>query len=717
MRRCLAILLLGLVMASAPMARQTPQKPPVFRAGVDAVLVDFTVVDGDGRFVRDLSRDDIEVLEDNRRQSITSFSRVDIPSGRDRPATFAGAYVDRDSVSNTDGDGRLYLIALDDAHLYPLRAGVAKAIARQFVERNLGVNDRAALVAMSGRYALAREFTGNRQQLLAAIDKLAGRFATTSNTGDLVDLAGGATGTSTLDIPKPMPLPAGANTPATMSAKATFRYLERLATWMGDVDGHRKSIVFISEGFSADLPGDRILHALTPAMPASTNSAGPSDVAAVAVSGALDSSGSTSVFDGANALTGDVAALRDVVAAAARANVSIYTIDPRGQPGGPRTTIDPGPNIDNDPLSAPERAARNVLTALADETGGFSLQHSNDFTAAYDRIVLESSSYYVLGYVSDRAKNDGKFRRIRVRARRPGLRVRARSGYVARSDKPAKREQPPAGWTDDHLTLINGPVPRTGLGLRVTAVPFRQSSSTSAVSVVVEAGGDDLKSVSGSAMPRDGFTIVAIAADPDGKVQARGHVRFERPSGISDAAVPKGVRFVSRMELKPGRYALRIAASDGTGDPASRGSVYLDLDVPDFSKGPVTMSGVAVTSSRAAERTTMGAASLADSLDSPVTASRVFERGDVLTTFARIYSNRKDTAINVLTSIQKPDGVVVFSARERVEAAQTSSYPGATHSARVPLRDLEAGDYLLTIEASAAVAGGQAARHVVFSVK
>jgi hypothetical protein len=171
------------------------------------------------------------------------------------------------------------------------------------------------------------------------------------------------------------------------------------------------------------------------------------------------------------------------------------------------------------------------------------------------------------------------------------------------------------------------------------------------------------------------------------------------------------------MELKPGRYALRVAASDGTGDPASRGSVYFELDVPDFSKGPLTMSGVAVTSNRAAERTTIGTASLTERLDSPVTASRVFERGDVLTTFARIYSNRKGVPINVVVSVQKPDGVITFSARERIEGAQTSSYPGVAHSARIPLRDLEAGDYLLTIAASTAVAGEKADRHVVFSVK
>ena len=55
-----------------------------------------------------------------------------------------------------------------------------------------------------------------------------------------------------------------------------------------------------------------------------------------------------------------------------------------------------------------------------------------------------------------------------------------------------------------------------------------------------------------------------------------------------------GLRALSRVELPPGRYQLRVAANELSSKAV--GTVLYDLDVPDFTKAPLTMSGVALTS-------------------------------------------------------------------------------------------------------------------------
>ena len=78
------------LLAGVTLAGQTSQTPvpqtPTFKVQVDFVDVDVLVTDQQGRFVRDLTKDDFQVFEDGKRQSIANFSVVDIPVERfDRP--------------------------------------------------------------------------------------------------------------------------------------------------------------------------------------------------------------------------------------------------------------------------------------------------------------------------------------------------------------------------------------------------------------------------------------------------------------------------------------------------------------------------------------------------------------------------------------------------------------------------------------------------------
>jgi VWFA-related protein len=72
-----------------------------------------------------------------------------------------------------------------------------------------------------------------------------------------------------------------------------------------------------------------------------------------------------------------------------------------------------------------------VLGRLANETGGFLIDNTNDLGKGVARIQVERTTYYLLGYQPTNVALDGKFRKVTVKVKRGKYTVRARPGYVA----------------------------------------------------------------------------------------------------------------------------------------------------------------------------------------------------------------------------------------------------------------------------------------------
>jgi hypothetical protein len=129
---------------------------------------------------------------------------------------------------------------------------------------------------------------------------------------------------------------------------------------------------------------------------------------------------------------------RDIRQEANRSNVAFYPIDPRGLTSFDEPIMKPGTAGPPPPPLPPsvDRARLNArlesLRTLAADTDGLAIVQTNELERGFQRIVADLSSYYLLGYYSDR-RMDGRFHSIRVRVKRPGVQVRARSGYLAPS--------------------------------------------------------------------------------------------------------------------------------------------------------------------------------------------------------------------------------------------------------------------------------------------
>ena len=104
------------------------QQQPTFRSDIALVQLDVRVVDDDGRFVRDLTSSDLQIFEDGQRQTISAFALVDIPiaGGVRQPMA-----VPSDVVTNASaGQGRLFVLVLDDLNTHPLRGVTIRELAK-----------------------------------------------------------------------------------------------------------------------------------------------------------------------------------------------------------------------------------------------------------------------------------------------------------------------------------------------------------------------------------------------------------------------------------------------------------------------------------------------------------------------------------------------------------------------------------------------------------
>jgi hypothetical protein len=167
---------------------------------------------------------------------------------------------------------------------------------------------------------------------------------------------------------------------------------------------------------------------------------------------------------------------------------------------------------------------------------------------------------------------------------------------------------------------------------------------------------------------------------------------------------------------------LRAAAADQGGNRS--GSVLYDIEVPDFRKPGLSMSGLSITSaSGSATPTVRPKDPLKDFLPGPPVTMREFDRADVLGLFAEFYENAPGAPTHVLeitTTVRADDGRVLFENREERSSADLQGASGGYgYSHQIPLRDIPPGTYVIRVEgrSRANAAGPVLGRDVLVRVR
>ncbi|HEX6465037.1 MAG TPA: VWA domain-containing protein, partial [Vicinamibacterales bacterium] len=321
-------------------------------------------------------------------------------------------------------------------------------------------------------------------------------------------------------------------------------------------------------------------------------------------------------------------------------NVTIYSLDPRGLDMNLRHS--------------------DVLLSLATETGG--KQFTNNYPAAsLKEIVRNASAFYLLGYVSAKNPVDGKFHKIAVHVKRPGIEVKARTGYFAPSPvevdvaaKRAKDAAPPEISKALEPLLNDSPVTVTGdlwAGARpnadsvpsITAVWTPRSTGQPAQKSWLRASGDD------------------------------GHIYFDGP-------------FDDRLTFNaaPGPLHLRHQLIESDGSRIDRQDAT--IDVPDF-RAAVTLTTPAVYRARTPlELRTLLAAT------NPIPyAGRQFDRTDrVLVRFSVVGAGAADATVTAHLLSKTGSALATLP----LKSAQTG------YELDLPVSSIAHGEYVITFEAS-----------------
>ena len=298
-----------------------------------------------------------------------------------------------------------------------------------------------------------------------------------------------------------------------------------------------------------------------------------------------------------------------VIDAANRANVSIYTMDAAGlraesEQAKIRDTVNQaagvgintaysGNSASDGPLTKGLEANEGVLRQdpqsglgqLAVETGGVLFDSTNNLRVGFERIDDDLHNYYMLGYTPSNDVFDGRFRKIDVKVKRPGVIVSARRGYFAVRDVGGA---PINSWEAPALgALEQKPLPNA-FPVRAVALRFPERDRQGLVPVLVEftTAGITFQPSADKKTYTSDFAVIARFLDENNQVVRKVSQHYEVNGSIDrlETAKQGDVIFYREPELPPGTYTMEAIVYDAPSGKASVRLSTVEVTKPDPSK-------------------------------------------------------------------------------------------------------------------------------------
>jgi len=690
--------------------RPTPQKAEdadVVRITTNLVQVDAVVTDKNGKVVTDLKPNEVEIYEDGHKQKITNFSYYvadSNPTARDEKQVATKPDKNTPFIPPTvlklEDVRRTIALVVDDLGLSFESTYYVRQALKKFVDQQMQSGDLVAIIRTSGGMGALQQFTSDKRQLYAAIDRLKynaiGRggvsaFAPIESSNINNSAAADDLNTAQEDFDQFR---------EDIFAVGTLGALNYVIRGLRELPG-RKSILLLSDGikiFNRDDPGrsDRVL-----------------------------------------------AGLQRLTDLANRASVVIYTMDARGLQTLGITAADNVSGMSaqqvEDQLSnrhADFFESQNGLNYLAQQTGGMAIRNTNDLSGGIRRVLEDQRGYYLIGYRPDQSTFDPrtgrrKFHKLKLEVTRPGkFTVRMRNGFFGVTDE--ERNPRPATLAQQLVRALSSPFNSTGVHLQLTSLFANDVKVGSFMKSVLHIDPHDL-TFTDEANNRHKcvFDVLAmtfgdngVPVDQSGKtftIQLNDdwYKRVQRDGLVYYVTVPI---------KKPGAYQLRMSLRDSSSERIGSASQF--VEVPDLKKNRLALSGLSISGSFPNQRpsqskpsttdpatTNNAAAQVAQSDDgadqgnaeaSP--AVRHFTRGMALDYGFMIYNARLDKATNhpQLTTQARlfRNGKEVFTGRTNPYDAKTQTDPKRLiGGGRILLgTDLVPGDYVVQIIVTDALA-------------
>jgi VWFA-related protein len=536
---------------------QTPQADPVFKSGVNLVVVDVTVLDKAGKEVSGLKKSDFVVLEDGKPQNLTVFefqklAPTDAPLTEAPPPPTIAKEKDpnagrQQQITVTPGkiqyqDRRLMVMLFDFSDMAVQEQIRTRDSALDFVKKKMSPSDLVAVMTNTSQLNVVQDFTADKDLLIQTINKF--------QVGVGSDLAvDGGNGDST----------------------------------SGDDDG---------SAFQADetefniFNTDRKLSSLEAA--AKMLSALPEKKALLYFSSGISKQG-----------VENQSQLRSTINTANRSNVSFYPIDARGlnalPPGGDASHPAARSNsMFTGSAVASQRAkfedTQETVVSLAADTGGKAFLDDNDLALGIQNAQNDVKSYYILGYNSTNEKEDGKFRRVTIRMANKELQASSKlnykSGYFASKTFAKFTSADKESQLQDALMLGD---PVTDLPMAVETDFFRLSKTSYFVPVSLKIPGSELAFAKKGPKEQTDFDFIGQIRDMKGKLA--GQVRDGITIKLTEENVAKlsqsSIQYDTGFSIAPGQYHLKLLAREN--QTGKMGTFETTFTIPDLSTQPQGM--------------------------------------------------------------------------------------------------------------------------------
>ncbi len=706
-------LLIACSEARAQSVQSTPSPSPkpqddVVRVYTELVQTDVMVFDKQGKFVNGLTADNFELRIDGKPRPIQAFEQI--TAGSDEESQLAAA-----RGSNTINlkrpapldRGRIVFFFVDDFHMDLPGLNSAKKVITQFVEKEMGQNDQAAIASATGQIGFLQQLTTDRMILRKALERLNPRTYSVRDAdippmSDYQALLIDRLDRQVFDffVAETMRVNIGMrqDTAAALVRGRASQIQAQSARINQNTLGSLENLIKSARG----LPGRKIVFFLSGG------------------------------FFVDNRHGNDIDKMRQITNAAAKSGVVIYSMDTRGLVASLQDASSDRPFDPFGQLSLSDHqelgASQDGLNALAADTGGKATFNTNDLRKGLLPALKETSTYYLLAWKPDPAsQKQGRFRNLEVKLiGRPDLTVRVRKGYfdldpapapaTAKATQPAPNKPTPTLLRESIAAIY----PTRELPILLSADYYDLPVKGPTISTAIQIPGEFLVFYERpDAKIQAAIDLTGVYFDEKGVARANFMERIvtTAPSLEQAQTYHNDITFTYPAQLPPGIYQVRVAARD---DKSGRiGAAHAWVEIPNLTDKKLAMSSLLL-----GERTQAPMTNVSNSSGSnPValSASHRFSRDSTMRFLIFTYNTLPSPAdqkpdIVVQVQVIRDDQPVITTALRKVSTDGVIDLGRLPYAAELPLAELIPGRYVLQVTVIDRVSKQSTSRQTHFDV-
>ncbi len=776
---CAAFPLAGFAQDSQPAtpapAAANPQQPlqvgPTIKKEARLVLVDAVVTDKKGNYVHDLAQNDFKVYEDNKEQPITSFSNgANSPGPQNQQKHFLVLFFDNSSMAVPDQIS-------------------ARAAATKFIDANAAPDNLMAVVEFGGTLRIVQNFTADAALLQAAAKNVKGSYV--ASNADPGGPGASLVSTPGMGNFSNMETDFGARS-MLLSVRTLAKNLrsvpgrkilvlfssgfpltaERQSELTATIDACNKANVAVypldARGLVAPVPGGGAASIRTNPRTSTTavashqshsnhlNHSNQSHRAGLLLASYPDpqrpggggAGGGTGGGGGGRGGTGGTGGTGGGAGGGKGGTGGTGGTGGKGGTGGTGGTGGssgrgggggyPTSNYNTNPMNQPrsivpqfpESTSTNqqILYALADGTGGFTIFNTNDLFGGLQRIAKEQNEFYLLGYVPAES-TEGSCHTLKVKMNHGGMNVRARSGYC-NVRQPNILDGTPV---EKQLELRAQDSQGGGVHPSFQAPYYYIGPNVARVNLAMEIPQDMFKFDKEKGKYRVNLNVLGVAYRDDGSIGAKfsDQVKLDLEKDEWKEFVKNPFHYQNQFDAAAGHYKMNVVLSAGS-DTYGKSSWPMEIDAYDgkqFALGGIAMTSNAQPVEKLAAQADFDSVLLEDRTPLVVrgmqvlpTASNRFKRSERVILYSEIYDAQ-------LTSEKPPQVYMGYKIQER--ATDKEVFFSGTGTAAdfiqkgsqvvpigmiVMIKDLTPGAYRLVLMAADASGGKAPSRTVDFDV-